>query len=324
MGKWIRVGEHIKIGKYLFHKDVVRGKLSKEVEDDFDDAEFPVESPSDEKREIDPNDTSERWEHTETIPCPFNLDNPDVVKGIAKPVERTNLKYELDLDISLNPRTSLHKHDIWTQVNPLFDDSDFNEIDLGELSCNLDFDMPHKAKITQSDKKDVKTPHLEKIKELIENNPHQRDKDVFNKSQKTFSQLNKYIEENLGEELKRLVDRLVFEYFTLYERGEERQEYINIIINEEEKALRKRLQAIKGRIPIKHQKDFHSEREKFIERCFAALEHLEKKKQKLLKSKMAEIVFSDLNPQQSLRRKLKVLDLTFEDILQEYSEQKSS
>jgi hypothetical protein len=131
-------------------------------------------------------------------------------------------------------------------------------------------------------------------------------------------------EKHLAGELERVVKRLAFEVHTLNERGEERETSLKIILHEEEKELRKRLLSAKGRVPIKHQDDFKPQKEKFINECLQGLDELTKSKKNINRHQLAKILFRDENPFQSLRRKLKNFDVSFEEILQKYSEQKSS
>ncbi len=65
------------------------------------------------------------------------------------------------------------------------------------------------------------------------------------------------------------------------------------------------------------------EKGKFINECFKSFDELNKKKKSLNKTQLAETLFRDLNPLQTLRRKLKSFELSFEEVLRQYNEQKS-
>lgn len=127
----------------------------------------------------------------------------------------------------------------------------------------------------------------------------------------------------MGDEIKRLITRLKNEFHALGERGAERETTIFEVLKEEEETLRQRLKVARGRTPIKESEDFEQERKEFIKNCIKALTQIAQKKKNLNKSQLAKILYFDENPQQTLRRKFEVFNLTFEEILNQYNEQKS-
>lgn len=142
-----------------------------------------------------------------------------------------------------------------------------------------------------------------------------------------FLSLVSQYENNLKRELRAILSHLYHEVFAARKGGEVRKMLISNLVSVKERNMRERMPTQKGRVPIKQQNDFEVEKERFLNECFENLEELEKRKLKLNKTQLAEILVEGLkttNPLQSLRRKFQTFDLSFEEVLRRYTEQKSS
>lgn len=308
-----------KIGKYTIYNSISTGRVFKVIDGDFDDDDFTDESNENESQ----TDSADGYWKPDSIPCPIGLDDLETVKESTKPTDNIKLSYKLDIDFPLMAVPHLHEHNIW--VDPQETDPEYIEFDVGSLDCQIPIKLGRQVEVKPLNKEQTKTEYAEKIKELIEKNPNQFNKEELSSSQVNFNQMREYVELHFDNELIKLVDRLVFEYFTLLERGKQREENINIILDNEEKELRKRLATPKGRVPITQRNNYEAEKKDFIAHCFRLFKVLENKKKNLNKTRLAEIAFADdSNPLQSLRRKLKTFNLSFEEVLQMYTEQKSS
>lgn len=314
--------------KYYKWKDTWTGKIKREKIDEELEEFF-----SENEQEGEVSNTSDVLR---TLPCPYNFDSPESYKELSKPFRKAKFTCDVNVEISLTAgQETEHKHDVMIdfsgEVTPEIDLSEY-ELDTGGFFCGLFYYVTPQVNVTLRKKelkedKNVKE-YIEQIESRAKSNVDPQEIEAnkirLDNHQNLFSQLTNYLEMHLTEEIKRVVDRLTFEIHTLNDKGGEREESIKIILYEEEKELRKRLLTTKGRTPINQQSDFEEEREKFLEECLQSLKKLDNSRKKLNKSQLAESLFRDLNPLQSLRRKLKVVDLSFEEILEKYNEQKSS
>lgn len=149
--------------------------------------------------------------------------------------------------------------------------------------------------------------------------------DKFIKSlEEHFADVASHFENELKIEINKLINHLFYEPHIKTRGNETRKAFIAEMLKAKEKDVRRRIPAQKGRTPINQQKDFLTEKEKFINQCFKAFDELKAKKRKLNRTELAEILFNDSNPMQTLRRRFKSLDLTFENVLRQYTEQKPS
>lgn len=141
--------------------------------------------------------------------------------------------------------------------------------------------------------------------------------------EKSFAEMALLFERELKGEISKLIAHLFHELHIKTKDNEIRKSFIAEMLRIKEKDVRRRIPIQKGRTPINQQKDFSTEKQRFINQCFNAFGKLNEKGRKLNRTELAEILFNDSNPMQTLRRKFKSLELTFEDVLQQYTEQKS-
>lgn len=320
--------------KYSTGRNLETGKVTKR-KIDYDD--FPI-------MDLDVSaEDNEPFEVIRTLQCPFQLDNSEVYKEITKPIKQANFTCNVDVEILLHAVSEEgdnHKHRLILDVDkelhkPGVDPSEY-EIDYGGLFCGIFYNVVPTVQVTLIKKDLTENAEVEKKIAQIENKAldenlvemigaevkanHRR----LNGHKKLFTQMTKYFEDHLTSELKRVAERLAMELHSLNDRGEEREISLNLILDDENREIRKRLPANKGRVPIKERNDYQKLRYKFLSDSVSILKDLEAKKAKLNKSQLAKKMFRGDNPLLLLNRKLKDFELTFEAILQKYSEQKSS
>lgn len=277
-----------------------------------------------------------------TLPCPYQFDNPEIYKEFTKPFQKAKFSCEVDVETTLSASAlEDHQHEIVLDIGtaPIESITDLSEyeFDFADLQCGIFFSTSHQSNAILLKKELIKDKAVEEYRKQIEENAKgisngkignfeiDQNSQRLKYQEQLFLQMNSYIETHLTEEINRVVNRLVKEFFTLNDRGEIREIDLNKILNEEGKALRKRVSAIKGRTPKSKLKTFQSEQETFIKNCLKILKELDKGKENLDRTRLSETLFPDnSNPLQTLRRKLKVLGLSFEGILQMYNEHKSS
>jgi hypothetical protein len=215
---------------------------------------------------------------------------------------------------------------------------DEKEEDLAFYVCGIFYDVKPRVQVSLVKNELIEDIEIKEYRQQIDNNAKkfvdrvssreiEWNEKVMENHEKLFAEMKKYFEDHLTAELKRTAKRLVKEVHTSDLRGEQRDINIRLLQENEEKELRKRIPAAKGRVPIKAHDSFKSEKEEFIKQCIRGFEELEKRKKKINKTQLSEILVEgliDTNPLQTLRRKLKKFDLTFEEIFKEYTEQKSS
>ncbi len=318
--------------RYQEFRDIRTGKLRKEKP-----FEFSEEWDNDDNSESGIRET----DIVRKISCPLQYGNTEVIEQFQKPLKKATFKLEVELDFSLSidlenkaPEHLIIYEGLDTsKIAPNMDLSEY-EIDLTHLShcCDLHYKIEPKIQVTLINKEVIEDKEVESFKNKIlkesdklakdwEYKPEEMD---WNSHKKLFNKMQSYLEKHLSEELKRVVERLAFEIHILNESSEVRENQISIMLSEEETELRKRLETPKGRKPLIYQSDFKIEKKKFVENCFKSFREFEKNETKINQTKLAESLFRDSNPHQSLRRKFKTFNLTFNDILQKYTEQKSS
>jgi hypothetical protein len=263
------------------------------------------------------DENGERWDVVRTIPCPNKSENALRKKRTKSSIKSLESSYKLDLTISLDEYLPepCFEHSIFRRSNPIkthSDDASINEIDLVMFNCI--------RPIYEIEPTVALTPVKRNLLKGISSKEKHEDFPFY---EKHHTKLCEYLEKNLNNEITRLVKRLHAELRALDERGPEREGSIFEILKEEEETLRQRLKVARGRIPIKESEDFEDERKEFICKCLTALNEIARKKKKLNKSQLAKNLYFDENPPQTLRRKFKYYNLTFEEIMNQFSEQKS-
>lgn len=273
--------------------------------------------------------------------CPYNTEDPDVVNSLQKPFKTAKLNCALEIELELAAEFHKHTHSIIIDVDkskfPQGTDFSSWEYDPGEILCGLFFKISQKVKAVVGKSKfadDRKTQNLleqateeacsisEDLRETM--NEKERSALRLENYTKQLYRLEAYLQKHLKDELERVSERLVFEAHIADERGEKRAESIRIFLEQEESALRRRLRTPKGRVPVKERSDFFIVKRDFLEHSFTILQELESEGARLNKSQLAKKMFRSDNPLLLLNRKLKDFNLTFEEIMQQYSEQKST
>lgn len=280
---------------------------------------------------------------TKILPCPYKFDDSEIAEKLIKPFKIAKFTCEVDVEISLAVSTQVpneeHIHKVIFDVDesrfpPGADLSEY-ELDFASLFCGLFYAIKPQVKVKLTGKEINEDKEIQKLikkvsdeaikgnKELEELGEKEANEQRLKNHSNLFNRINEYFQEHLTESIKRVVERLEFEAHLLNDRADERESGITIMLEEEEKELRKRLPTAKGRVPIKQRSDFNILKQDFIYECKKILEELESKKAKLNKNQLAKKMFRGDNPLLLLNRKLKGFDLTFDEILQEYIEQKS-
>jgi hypothetical protein len=319
---------------YVTHKDsftgkIYKGKVKVEEDDDFGRDDSPS-TPLPETIRINP--------------CPYKFDNLKIAEKLIKPFKKLELDYAVNVEISLaiTPKIPIeeHIHEVFydIDVSKLPSDTDLseNEFEFGFLFCGLTYTVKPQINITLKNKEvidDKKTlTFIKKIAdeavnenlELEEFGEREKNEQKLENHINLFEKISDYFQEHLGEALKRTVERLEIESHLLNDRTDERESGIAIMLVEEESELRRRLPIVKGRVPTKQRKDYKPLKSKFITDCEKILTELDSKKTRLNKNQLAKKMFRGDNPLLLLNRKLKDFELTFDEILQKYIEQKSS
>lgn len=181
--------------------------------------------------------------------------------------------------------------------------------------------IPHIEVKIKSKEKNLQ--HIRKTEEELKLAPLEEDKNL-EKLEQLFAEMVLHYETELKPEIRKIISHLYHEVYVKDKDNEVRKSYIANMIQVKDRDIRRRIPIQKGRTPIIQQKDFQTEKQRFINQCFNAFSLLKAKRKKLTRTELAEILFNDSNPMQTLRRKFKSLELTFEDVLQQYTEQKSS
>lgn len=171
--------------------------------------------------------------------------------------------------------------------------------------------------------KEKNLPPIREMEADLKLAPIDEDKSI-EKVEKSFAEMVLLFEGELKTEISKLISHLFHELHIKTKDNEIRNAFIAEMIKAKERDVRRRIPVQKGRTPINQQKDFEIEKEKFINQCFEAFDELKAKKRKLNRTELAEILFNDSNPMQTLRRRWKSLEITFEEVLRQYTEQKPS
>jgi len=101
-----------------------------------------------------------------------------------------------------------------------------------------------------------------------------------------------------------------------------RREAIKGIQKMAAKNARERIKLPKGRTPVKEKHSLYEDKKKFIEICFQELKRKQKENEKLTRTKIAESVYGRYaNPLQELRKKLKLYEISFEELIKKTDQQ---
>ncbi len=322
-------GEHYNNSSVVTTKNSITGKRRKQKIDEVDWVTV----------------NSHDAELIRVLPCPYKFDQPEIAEKLIKPFKKAKFNCEVEVDISLAVTTEIpnekHKHEVIIDVDKsrFPPETDFSEYEYDPTSwfCGLFYSVTPQVKVTLANKKIVEDKETLKLIKKVSNNAVKGSKELAESDEKEsndeklknhtllFNKISEYFQEHLANEIKRVVERLEFEAHLLNDRADERESGISIMLEAEERELRKRLPTAKGRVPLKQQEKYNSEKANFIEYCLEGLTKLETRKKKLNKTQLAEILvegLKDSNPLQSLRRKLNLFELSFDEILQIYTEQK--
>lgn len=256
------------------------------------------------------------WREVENLPCPKDIKS-NYRNRRANPVKTLNLSFTVNIKTSLVSLPYPHLHGIFEAVNS---DSSKQESlnattqEFGKIECERKiYNVQTSDTVELNDKQTTDNP----ISEQDKADPR------YIISEKSFNENCNYFEKHFVAEVKRLLERFYFEGYLTDSRGEDREGKIKFSLEEEEQALRQRLKVDRGRIPIQQSRDFRKEKENFTKNCIVALSQLARQNQRLNKRQLSLSLFpKDTNPLQALRRKLKVLNLTFESIIEIYEKQK--
>jgi hypothetical protein len=278
------------------------------------------------------------------LPCPYKFDKPEIAEKLTKPFKTAKFTCQVDVEVSIAVEPQVknedHIHKVIIDVDeskvpPEANLSEY-EFDLASIFCGLYYSINPKVEVKLKNQEIIEDKDTLKLinktakdavkdnKELAESGEKEANEQKLKNIENLFADFNGHFQEYLTEVIKTSVEKLEYEAYLLNERADKRESSIKIMLEEFEKELRKRLPTAKGRVPTKQRNDFNLLRSNFINECKKILAELESKKARLNKNQLAKKMFRGDNPLLLLNRKLKDFDLTFEEILQKYIEQKSS
>lgn len=250
-------------------------------------------------------------------PCPYGHDNDEVINNAKKILNQTTYSFNVNIEFLISASPQLHEHFLLRKRNSSNNESE--DIEFGNLSCGasyLGITNDVEVNLSSSNQYEATPEEFDKATrwELFQSVDGE-----IEGVRETFSKLNDYVKTNLADEVPRIVERLIYEFYTLNEPTEFREQFIDEILDKERKALQERIPATKGRVASKQRSDFSVLRVEFARECHKKLKELELEKLPLNKNRLAQKLFTRAdNPLLFLNRKLKELDLSFEKILKHY------
>lgn len=328
--------------RYWRYKNPITGKQSIDKTDEWND----MDDFDNQKDGMDDDFLVFRPEEIiRTVPCPYKFDEPEIAKKLSKAIKKLKLSFEVNFEISLSHKDSIpqekHQHTFIIEAgdkNKYPPNTDFSDIGFDPVSifCGFNYNLSPKIRISPISKEISEDKNTLKLIKRVGNDAVKNNEELQKLGEKEKNELKlknhltlldkigNYLQQHLTHEIKRTVERLEFESHLLNDRADEREFGIAYILETEEREIRKRLPTRKGRVPIKQRSDFKKLQQNFIKECVEKLGELEHKKARLNKNQLAKKMFRGDNPLLLLNRKLKDFDLTFDEILQKYIEQKSS
>lgn len=250
-------------------------------------------------------------------PCPYGYDNDEVINNSKKILNQTKYSFNINIEFLFAASPEFHQHFLLRKKNST--DNESEDMEFGEFGCDL-----HTLQITNNvevnlSNSDQYEATPEEFAEAIKGKLFLPEKGEMEGVKETFSKLDDYVKRNFTKEARRIVERLIYEFYAFNEPTEFREQFIDEILDRERKALQERIPATKGRVASKQRSDFSISRIEFARKCHKKLKELESEKLRLNKNQLAEKLFPDVeNPRLYFSRKLKELDLTFEKILKHY------